>query len=210
MSKRSVTIIIGAHGSGKSTLVRNIIGPNTEIKSAMYSKYTVSEIPCNGIERIDNNIIYNTARTRRVAAVGTYLTNCGGCDSVRRLAFSFQTMEHIIENEPETNVVMEGIILSNVFNTPLKNVLRAKYDHGMDVEICLLYVSQQKSYERVKRRNNGKDVKLNLIRDKQRGALRVYKHWISTNEFRCKAIDTTGLNGQQVFEQFSKWSLIYK
>ena len=198
-SKRVLTYIIGSNGAGKSTLARNILGADithAEIKGLGYCAKSLNNAQ---------------SRTRpEIVALGRYTSACGGVDTIKPLSNAYRLGERVADLFPDSNMFMEGVIMSGLFSTPLKFLLNMKYQHGFDVEICFLYASARESLNRVFGRNGGTAIKQGGVLDKLKETMQNYKKFLELGEFRCIAIDTTKINSDQVFAEFRHWSGLYE
>lgn len=180
-------VIYGCNGSGKSSLVKNLLlsdGENLQELSNNFGKYTISE-------------------NKKYVAVGKYGIKCGGADSLKSANNYFNMIDFLIQNYPKSVVLLEGVLLTTIFNKPLKNFLRLKYDKNIDVNILLLYVTLKTAYFRVISRN-GKFPKFDLIKSKQRGVLNIFSKFKQLQEFKTYIINTENKTADEVYNEFRK------
>lgn len=183
MSKKML-VIYGCHGAGKTTLAKNILtseGETSEITTE-FGKITLS-------------------KNKTYIAVGKYTTKCGGADSVKSVQDYFNEIYYIAQHYPKSKILVEGIFLSALWETPLKHYLKIKYDMGYDIEQVLLFAEAKTSYERVFARNN-RQPKVDNIVNKQKSVLRTFRRFAKLGEFRNFIINTEGKTAVEVFEEF--------
>lgn len=180
---KKLIIIYGCHGSGKTTLAKNIVGEEAkEIKT--------------------NNGIITVSRDNKVVALGKYTVKTGGCDGLRRVDNYFVVLREAIDKIQTADLfVMEGILLSSVINKPLKILLQLKHEFGFDIEMIFLKTSVENSLRRVCGRN-GKIPNINNILSKFESVRRVFVKIAQTKEFKCFVINTDNLTSKQVYENF--------
>ena len=199
-SKRILTVIIGSNGAGKTTLAKNIMGENRTTETCQFGKYTL----CNNIYNNSINIYNN------IIAIGGYTNVCGGVDTVRPLKNAYKMAVDLAKKHPQANILMDSLLMSGLFSTPVKMYLELKYNFGFDVEICFLFANEKESIRRVYSRNGNTPVNTSIICAKLKQAVRNFKKLSELREFRCLAIDTSNKNQDEVFEQFKSWSSLYK
>jgi len=116
MSK--VICIRGTNGSGKSWVARKIM----ETADADFVKKAT----------LSNGVLVNVYKT--FVVLGSYDRQCGGCDTVKKPQFVWDA---VVECAAYTNVVYEGVIVSNVFEPTMILVERLKALQAEYIPICL-------------------------------------------------------------------------
>lgn len=201
MCKRVLSVVLGANGSGKSSLARSVMGPDILENKSILGTYSVCE-----------NIIHAREGVERkpLVAIGKYSNECGGVDTVKLLQNAYRMGFEAVERFAGMNIFMESLLLSTLFSAPLKFYIGMKYDMGFDVEICLLYVSEKEALRRVFSRNGGVAIKPDCVCRKVERSVRVFEKLKNLAEFRCFAIDTVGKSKDQVFSKFVEMSNLYE
>lgn len=197
--KRVLSYIIGSNGAGKSTLARNVLGPDI-----IHTK-----IDDLGYLSLSEYNIYKRTRPR-VVGIGRYTSDCGGVDTLKPLSNVYRLGKLAADKFEDANILMESLLMSGLFSSPLKFFLSMKYDRGFDVEVCFLFASLRESLQRVFVRNGGKPIKPGNVESKLKSAIRNYQRFVELKHFRCIAIDTTKLTSDQVFSEFRHWSGLYE
>ena len=183
---QNLIVIYGCHGAGKTTLAKNIIQSDGEFQeySNEIGKYTVSQ-------------------NKKYVACGKYTIKCGGADSLKSTDDYFRMIDFLLENYPNSTVVIEGIFLSALFTKPLKQFLKYKYEKDVNITQVFLYTTVGTSFERVFGRNN-REPKLKNIENKQKSVLRTFKKFSELGEFNNFVINTEGKTADEVYDDFRK------
>ncbi len=182
-----ILVIYGAHGAGKTTLVKNILlsdGQNLKECECSYGKYTISE-------------------NEHYVAVGKYSIKCGGADSLKGTEYYYKMLEKLVIDHPESTILIEGIFLSVLFSKPLDEFLKLKYDYGVKIIQVFLFVDNITSYSRVYARN-GKQPNPHNIKAKVNSVFNTMKKFQEINEFPTIAINTVGKTQQEVYNEFNQ------
>ena len=194
-NKRILTVIIGSNGAGKTTLAKKIMGEDRTTKTCELGKYTL----CNNVYNNYNNII----------AVGGYSNACGGVDTVIPLKNAYAMAVDFAQKYPNSNLLMDSLLMSGLFSSPVKLYLELKYGFNFSVEICFLFASERESIRRVYGRNGNKPIKTEIVCAKLKQATRNFQKLSRLGEFVCFAIDTSDKNQEEVFSEFKKRSFLY-
>lgn len=178
--------IIGSHGTGKTSLAKRLLMSDDgfdEIKTE-YGYYCVS-------------------KNKLFVAIGKYSIKCGGCDCIKTLDKTLLFVDKLVKNYPNSNIIVEGCLLSSVFKKPLNNMLKLKYELNTDIIQVFLYADLKTLYYRVLNRN-GNPPKLKHILSKYKSTYRMLKKYLELNEFKNYAINTENKTKEEVFEEFVK------
>ena len=187
---QKLIVIYGCHGAGKTTLAKNILlsdGQNMTELSNKFGRYTVSE-------------------NKKYVAVGTYQIKCGGADSLKSVADYFNMIDFLIQEYPTSIIIVEGIFLSALFNTPLKQFLNLKYEKNIDITMILLYTTVKSSFDRVVSRNN-RIPKLKNIQAKQKSVVNTFSKFKQLQEFNTYIINTENKNSIEVYDEYRKTTI---
>lgn len=177
MSK--LTLIIGANGSGKSTVMRNIIGSEFEIVSHPFGKYTIS-------------------KDRKIISLGKYDNACGGCDGIKTTFLVYNLADQLSREFPEYDIYMEGILISGIFSNVAKFLMEMKFAHNRNVKVCWLYTNAFTSVSRVLFRNGGKKVNQTGIVDRVERLKVVFQKHRELGIYDCFAYDTINVDADQI------------
>lgn len=181
MGRRAV-LVIGANGSGKSSVMREIVGPNYEMRRHPIWYYSVNE-------------------GRSIVAPGKYDVPCGGCDGVKSIYSAMNIVDRLSRLYPDYDLFFEGVRLTTVFQNMVRLLLELKYAHGREVEVHYLYTSPYVSVSRVLERNGGKEIVQDAIIGAVKTALRNFRHHRRLGLYTCVAHDATTLTPQQIAEE---------
>lgn len=177
-----LTLIIGANGSGKSTVMRGIIGPEFEVLDHPFGKYTVS-------------------RERKVIALGKYDNACGGCDGIKSTFLVYNLADHLSKEYPDYDIYLEGILISGIYGNVAKFLMEMEFAHKRDVKVCLLYTNAFTSVSRVLFRNGGKKISQAGIVDRVEGAQVAFRKHRELGLYDCHAFDSVNVDAKEISEQ---------
>lgn len=179
---KTLVVIYGTNGAGKTSLARNILGDKifgTRLESGMI---TLSE-------------------DESVCAIGGYFSKCGGVDGIKNSENWYKILYETLLTQKSDIIVMEGSLLSTLLNNPLKNFLKAKYEYGLQIECVFLKTSAETAIKRVYSRN-GKIPKAKVIIDKLKRVNKLFEEFSKLKEFNCFQINVDNLNQSQVYDMF--------
>lgn len=209
-NKRVLTVIIGSNGAGKTTLAKKIMGENRTTETCEFGKYTL----CNNIYNTSNGVCYNKNNIyniyNNIIAIGGYTNVCGGVDTVRPLKNAYKMAVDLAKKYPQSNILMDSLLMSGLFSTPVKMYLELKYNFNFNVEICLLFANERESVRRVYGRNGNTPINTDIVCAKLKQAVRNFTKLSELGEFNCFAIDTSDKTQDEVFVEFKKRSRLYR
>lgn len=177
-----LTLIIGANGSGKSTVMRNIIGQDFEVLEHPFGKYTISN-------------------SRKTVALGKYDNACGGCDGIKSTFLVYNLADHLSKKYPEHDVYLEGILLSGIYGNVSKFLMEMEFAHKRDVKVCLLYTNGFTSVSRVLERNGGKKINQAGIVDRVEGSQTAFRKHRELGLYDCHAYDAVNVDVSAIAKQ---------
>lgn len=180
--------IRGTSGSGKSSFMHRLLKefPNTPVEGIL-SDWKKPRIIGYEIQGQSNTYI-----------IGSYRTQCGGCDSFSYKG-SFEDMERMIrEAMPHGNVIFEGLTVSST----LGRFLRISQENPGTFAWLFMDTPEQECHRRILARNGGREPKrdkngLADYQKKYRGCVKQAKQleelgehveWISSDDSGYKRI----------------------
>lgn len=188
---KTITVIYGCHGSGKTTLVRNILGDGYLEKKLKHG-------------------FVSFTKDKKIVALGQYHCKTGGTDCIKGMDATFMLLSEAIDEFKEAeHIIMEGIFLSSVIGKPMKLFSAIQYGKGIKIEMFLLKTSAEVSLRRVYARN-GNVPNINNIVGKVKRAVAVFQKMAETGEFDCFVINTDHLTAQDVFGNFKMVSACFR
>lgn len=153
---RTILNIRGTNGSGKSSIIFSMMDDpkkyliEKSYKGKMYKIATV--FPSYGW-----------------VALGAYEEGrkCGGLDTMPNNEITKKSFWYILKKYPTFNLVMEGIICSTIFSTycDLFKEAKEKYPED-DIVILHLTTPLKVCLKRIQKRNGGKPIKEDLVKNK--------------------------------------------
>lgn len=177
-----LTLVIGANGSGKSTVMRNIIGPEFEVLEHPFGKYTIS-------------------KNRNVIALGKYDNACGGCDGIKSTFLVYNLADHLSKEYPNFDIYLEGILISGIYGNVAKFLMEMKFAHKRNVKVCLLYTNAFTSVSRVLKRNGGKKINQAGIVDRVEGSQVAFRKHRELGLYDCHAFDSVNIDAKIIAEK---------
>jgi len=185
---RNLIVIYGCHGAGKTTLAKNILlsdGLDFSEYQNKYGKYTLSQ-------------------NKKYVAVGKYTINCGGADSLKCTQDYYNMLYELIFNYPKSSIIIEGIFLSGLFNKPLNEFLKIKYQYNINVLQVFLLADTKTSYNRVANRS-GRLPNIKNIKGKVNSVKNNIIKFRQLNEFPNVIINTIGKTKEEVYGEFRQF-----
>lgn len=181
MSK--LVLIIGANGSGKSTVMRNIIGEESEtFVHPLGGKYTVS-------------------KNRKLITLGKYDNQCGGCDGIKTTFLVYNMVDALTKEYPDYDIYFEGILISGIFANVAKLLMEMLFERKREVHVCLLYTNSLTSVTRVLKRNGGKNINQDGIVDRVEGSQTAFRKHRELGLYDCRAFDSINVPASDIASQ---------
>lgn len=177
-----LSLIIGANGSGKSTVMREIIGEEFEVLEHPFGKYTVSH-------------------SRKIIALGKYDNACGGCDGIKTTFLVYNLADTLSKQYPDYDIYLEGILISGIFGNVAKFLMEMVFGHYRRVTVFLLYTNPYTSVSRVLQRNGGKNINQDGIIDRVEGAKTAFLKHRELGLYHCHAFDSVNVDPKTIAGQ---------
>jgi gluconate kinase len=153
--------IRGTNGSGKSTIARALRGVN-------YNE--VGLVPFKTAAGSPRWVPGYVNRETRIGVVGSYETECGGCDTIKTqdlICDSVRRMATI--DQPKTrHVVFEGVLVSTILKRYLDLAREFNGTPQGPFVWAFLQTPAQVCLDRIQARNGGKPIKEELVVSKIR------------------------------------------
>lgn len=146
----------GANGSGKSTVVREIMGETREVTLHSY-EYTTA-LGLSSQKQVVGNVDGHWW-----CSVGPYRTDCGGCDGIRTQDLICEAVRSAARKYRV--VFFEGVIVSTIFKRYL-DLDRELSGQGHRFIWAYLDTPLDVCLERIQLRNKGKAINEKLVADK--------------------------------------------
>lgn len=131
VNKGLIINIRGTSGSGKTTVVRSVM----DSLGTMVPSYVENR----------RNPLYYTNKPHRVAVLGSYATDCGGCDTIN--GYDILTPLAIRLAKEQYVTILEGLLIGH----DVKQMLKMQ-SAGIEVRVVYLTTSIEECLERVKQR----------------------------------------------------------
>lgn len=150
--------IRGCNGAGKSTVPMSMmeLDPDYEIIKLGVGK---TGKPCNPALTVFHKLKW--------VALGTYLSKTGGMDTYSTQQDTRDALAYALENYPEYDIVMEGVIASTIKST-YAELFKSLEAQGHQVLIMAFVPPLEVCLERIQQRNGGKPIKEDLVAGKWR------------------------------------------
>lgn len=181
----NIFIINGGHGSGKTTLIKNLIKHlNNEYKEikTIHGFYTKAENIC---------------------IIGKVSGKVTGGDSVG-YGNIIKVLIYILENEENIkNIIIESPFFSKNFSSPLKWLIYVKLHYKINLINILLKISNKKLLERIKTRQNKNNCDLiKLINTTQKELINSYLKKYKLNIFENIQINIENNQESDTLKEF--------
>lgn len=164
MRGKLIVNIRGCNGAGKSTIPMCMMDDE---------KMFVQSYEWEGKERE----MLTVFPTYGWVALGTYFTKTGGCDRFSSKSMTEYALERAVEDFPDYDVILEGIILSTVFSTYGDFFKNLEEEYGRKVVIVTLTTPIETCIERIYNRNGGKPFNEELVRQKHGMVMRSHEKY---------------------------------
>lgn len=175
----------GCNGSGKSTVPIRMIDQE---KGHIYLTTRID----------DKKPVGTILPVMGVVVLGTYLTNCGGCDS---LSDTKKVQELLKDLWPKgLHIMFEGVIVGDIYSTFKDLMLSFNEVWPRDISFCFMGTRYKECLRRIQGRNGGKAINEELVQQKYKNSLRHITGYAEEG-IDCKVLDTTG-NISQVVARF--------
>lgn len=150
--------IRGCNGAGKSTVPMQMMEADPEFEVVKLGVGKNGK-PCAPAITVFHNLKW--------VALGTYFNKTGGMDTYGTNAETRQALDYVLENYPEYDVVMEGVIASTIKST-YAELFKSLEKQGHQVLIMAFLPPLKACLERIQQRNGGKPIKEDLVESKWR------------------------------------------
>lgn len=190
MSKRVIVNIRGCNGAGKSTIPMSMM--NDE-------KMFVQEYEWNGKKKGMLTVFPSYGWV----ALGTYFNKTGGCDILSTKEMTEFALMRAVEDFPEFDIILEGIILSTVFSTYGEFFQSLEEEFDRKVIIMTLTTPAELCIERIYKRNGGKGFNEQLVRDKRGMVMRSHEKYKALGLKTIK-IDPSNTPKDKLLKRFFK------
>lgn len=171
---RYILNILGSFGSGKSSLARALMPPDTNPRLLTFADAYGQNIP-RPAPAIAGEKEPRAIRPKKVLAtvypavstawVGPYHSACGGCDALVKVEI-FAALEYLVFST-DYNVVFEGVAVSGV-RTYLNHLRNLPLVTDIKPLVIALHAPVETHKARVMQRNGGKPINQHHIESKHR------------------------------------------
>lgn len=125
----------------------------------------------------------------------------GGLDTLRSNAVIKATLYKALDEYPDYNILMEGIICSTIRSTYISLFTEVKESYDIKVVVIGLTTPLQTCLDRIQERNGGKPIKEELVAAKERMIHRGFPYFDEAG-FRVVRIDTSKYSKAKMIEKF--------
>lgn len=159
--------IRGCNGAGKSTVPMSMmeLDPDYEIIKLGIGK---NGKPCSPAITVFHKLKW--------VALGTYLNKTGGMDTFKTNQDTRTALKYALENYPDYDIVMEGVIASTIKST-YAELFKSLEAQGHQVLIMAFLPPLEVCLKRIQQRNGGKPIKEDLVAGKWRSVLSGVKYF---------------------------------
>lgn len=185
--------IRGCNGSGKSTIPMSMmdVDPQFEVIHLGVSKTGKPSSPALTIFHKLGWI-----------ALGTYFNKTGGMDTYKTNADTVKALMYALENYPEYDIVMEGVIASTIKST-YAELFKKLEAEGHQVLIMSFLPPIEVCLSRIQHRNGGKPINDELVASKWR-SVSTGVEYFREEGLTCLRIDTSRCSRVNMLDNFLK------
>lgn len=186
--KRHVVNLKGCNGSGKSTIPMQLLARS---KQALY--LTAS--------KDDKRPVGVYVPQLRVVILGLYSpgVNCGGCDALGNTQIVKELLKLLWKKD--VHIMYEGVIVGDIRSTFYELMIAFNTVHERIPSFCFMNTPLKTCLERIQKRNGGKVINEDLVRQKYRNSCVQFKYYLEAGDIDVKLLNTTG-SKDAVYERF--------
>ncbi len=176
----------GCNGSGKSTVPIRLID---EDKQWVFLT----------TRKDDKKPVGTILPQMQVVVLGTYLTKCGGCDS---LSDTQKVQELLKDLWPKNyHILFEGVIVGDIKSTFYELMKSFRDIWPRQIEFCFMGTRLNECLRRIQRRNGGKPINEELVKQKYLNSINQITYYAEQGDVGVQVLDTTG-NISQIIVRF--------
>ena len=176
----------GCNGSGKSTIPMRMI--KRDKKTVLLTMSSEDKKP-----------IATYCPNYGVVFLGTYLTACGGCDSLGDTQIVKQILKLLWKKD--VHIIFEGVIVGDIKTTFYEILQGFKEAYPRTVSFCFMGTPLAECLRRIQIRNGGKEINTVLVSSKYKNSVTHLKFYLEQGDVDCQVLRTTGTM-QDVFNRF--------
>lgn len=176
----------GANGSGKSTIPIRMIKKDKQVVLLVTSPE-------------DKKPVATYCPTFQVVILGTYLTACGGCDSLGNTQVVKELLKLLWKKD--VHILYEGVIVGDIKSTFYELMVEFRKVHPRVVSFCFMGTTLKECLRRIQIRNGGKKINEDLVSSKYRNSVTHLRYYLDQEDVECKVLKTHGTM-QDVFARF--------
>lgn len=175
----------GCNGSGKSTIPQQLIEHDENVVLLTLNKE--DPLPIATLCGTSNTII-----------IGRYFTACGGCDTLIP-----SQVQVIIQKLwlRDYNILFEGVIVGDIKSTFYELMKACRELSPRQVHFCFMGTHFKECLKRIQKRNGGKEINTEMVRQKYRNALKHLQYYLEMGDVDCWVLPTDG-SRTRVYERF--------
>ena len=167
----------GCNGSGKSTVPIGMI--NHDNKTVLLTMSPEDKKP-----------VATFCPTYDIVWLGTYLTACGGCDSLGDTQVVKQILKMLWKKD--VHIGFEGVIVGDIKSTFYEILQGFRSVHEREVSFCFMGTPLKECLRRIQVRNGGKEINTALVASKYKNSVTHLKFYLEQGDVDCKVLKTRG------------------
>lgn len=180
--------IKGCNGSGKSTVLIAMI---EEEKDRM--KYVVCSPE-------DKKPVATYLPEWDTVIIGTYLTACGGCDSLGNTDVVKFVLSRLWKTD--SHILFEGVIVGDIKSTFYELMKAFREVHQRRISFCFMGTKLSECLARIQKRNGGKPINEELVRQKYKNSVTHLQYYIGQADVGVQVLNTEGTK-REVMNRFT-------
>lgn len=185
---RTLVNIRGTNGSGKSTF------PMSMLEMSKNHELITFNI---GLDKSFITVVHDL----KWVLLGKYTGKTGGLDTLRTNSVIRATLYKALDEYPDYNILMEGIICSTIRSTYISLFTEVKQAYDIRVVVIGLTTPLQTCLARIQSRNGGNPINEKLVSDKERMIHRGFPYFDEAG-FKVVRIDTSKYSKAKMISKF--------
>lgn len=190
MTKKVVVNIRGCNGAGKSTIPASMMDDEDMF---------VQSYAWDG----KDTKMLTVFPSYGWVALGTYFTKTGGCDRFSNKAMTEYALKRALEDFPEYDIVLEGVVLSTVFSTYGDFFKSIEEQYDRKVIIVTLTTPVSTCIERIYKRNGGIPFNERKVEQKYGMVMRSHEKYKAIG-LKAIKIDPSRVSKDKLLDKFFK------
>jgi hypothetical protein len=151
------------------------------------------------LSKADKKPVATFCPTYDTVILGTYLTACGGCDSIGDTQMVKTLLARLWRKN--VHILFEGVIVGDIKSTFYELMLEFNQVHPREVSFCFMGTKYRECLRRIQHRNGGKAINEGMVKAKYINSCKHLQYYLEQGNVDCRVLRTTG-TPREVFTRF--------